>query len=298
VERTAQAAAVLQVEDTYQVGEISAGMSRSLKPDLQRRVRPCRQAAEPYWIAVDQAGGDSTSCRRRGRHPNVILSHRYQFIFLNTRKTANTSIEIALARCCGPEDVVTPLLAEDQEMLRREGHPGSQHVRVPWREYRGRDWARLLFRGRRTKYYTHMDALAVQRRVSREVWERYYKFCFERNPWDKAISLYYWRTRDQQPRPSLSDYLRTVEPESLSNYGIYSIAGEVVVDHVARYEDLTGELERIAARLHLPGRLDLPQTKVTQRQDRRHYRDVLSAADRAIINRVCAREIALLGYVY
>jgi tRNA splicing ligase len=29
-------------------------------------------------------------------------------------------------------------------------------------------------------------------RVGRKVWDSYFKFCFERNPWDKTVSHFYW----------------------------------------------------------------------------------------------------------
>lgn len=32
----------------------------------------------------------------------MIVSHRYRYIFIKTKKTAGTSIEIALSRHCGP----------------------------------------------------------------------------------------------------------------------------------------------------------------------------------------------------
>ncbi len=38
----------------------------------------------------------------------VIVSHEHGFIFMKTRKTAGTSVEIALSRICGPDDVITP----------------------------------------------------------------------------------------------------------------------------------------------------------------------------------------------
>ena len=38
----------------------------------------------------------------------MIASFSCRFIFLKTRKTAGTSVELALSPACGPEDIVTP----------------------------------------------------------------------------------------------------------------------------------------------------------------------------------------------
>ena len=42
-----------------------------------------------------------------GRGCHVIVSHEHEFVFLKTRKTAGTSIEVALARMIEPGAIVT-----------------------------------------------------------------------------------------------------------------------------------------------------------------------------------------------
>ena len=49
----------------------------------------------------------------------MIINHRYKFIFLSTRKTAGTSIEIALSQFCDASDIITPI-AEEDEAVRKE----------------------------------------------------------------------------------------------------------------------------------------------------------------------------------
>jgi hypothetical protein len=49
----------------------------------------------------------------------MIVSHEHKFIFLKTKKTAGTSIELALSELCGTDDVIAPLTEIDE--ARRAG---------------------------------------------------------------------------------------------------------------------------------------------------------------------------------
>src|SRR5690554_5738319 len=46
---------------------------------------------------------------------DMIVSHRHKFIFIKTKKTAGTSIELALRQICGPEDIISPV-REDRDV--------------------------------------------------------------------------------------------------------------------------------------------------------------------------------------
>src|SRR5687768_9722067 len=100
-------------------------------------------------------------------------------------KTAGTSIEIALSKFCGPRDVITPIEPEDEEIRRALGYRGPQNYLVPFRRYSLRHWTRFLMRGQgRRHFFNHMAARQIRRAVHRRVWQSYYKFCVDRNPWD------------------------------------------------------------------------------------------------------------------
>ena len=109
----------------------------------------------------------------------MIISHKYKFIFIKTLKTAGTSIEMYLSPHCGEEDIVTTIDSDP------EGHKPRNH---------------------RDLFSSHIQAKDVRLLLSRRMWKNYFKFCVERNPWDKTLSQYYWRKNTGDENLSLDDY--------------------------------------------------------------------------------------------
>jgi hypothetical protein len=141
-----------------------------------------------------------------------------------------------------------------------------------------------------------MPAARVLRILGERVWAEYFKITIERNPWDKAISLYFWRTRDMHPRPPLLEYLGAAKTTSLSNFDIYSINGTLAVDRVIRYESLEADLDQVRRSLGIPEPITLPRAKGQHRNSSTHYSQLLGVEGRAIVEKACAREIALFNY--
>lgn len=228
----------------------------------------------------------------------MIISHRYKFIFIKTIKTAGTSVEWALGDMCGPEDVITPNFADDDRRAEM-GLRTEQNFCPSFRQYSLRDWVITLRRRKRKRFYHHMSAAEIKLLVGDPIWNSYFKFCFERNPWDRTVSLYWWRERGKFNR-TLSEFIASGEPRDLTKRGVnlYSIDGKVAVDRVCKYEYLDEELKYLEERLGLPGPLVLPKAKSQYRLDRRHYRDVLSPHERELISEMSKKEIELYGYQY
>lgn len=217
----------------------------------------------------------------------MIISHRHKFVYVKTRKTASTSLEIALSRFCGPEDVITKIVAKDQALRERLGYPGPQNEVV-----RGRA-------GRTFELINHTPAV-VARELLGDRWNEYFTFTIERNPFDRVISQYWWEFQGLADPPPVSQFLERGRPELLSNWHLYTADDRLIVDHVGRYESLAESLTTVAERIGLAEPIVLPEqkTKSEFRRDRRPWRQVLSAADRGIIEAVCRRELAAFGYAW
>lgn len=228
----------------------------------------------------------------------MIISHKHRFIFLKTNKTAGTSIEIALSKFCGEKDIITPLFLDDEQIRKSLGFRSPQNYFIPVRQYTLFDWVRLCY-GRRKIFYNHISARNVKNLVDDTIWNSYFKFCFERNPWDRVISLYYWKCR-KGTRFSISEFIDSKNPRLLIKKGreLYSIDGKQAVDKIYLYENMKEALEDIADRLDIPETIHLPQAKSHYRKSKMHYRDLLTRADADKISMMFCKEIAQFGYNY
>jgi hypothetical protein len=260
----------------------------------------------------------------------MIISHRHRFIFIKTEKTAGTSIELALARICGPDDVISAVVHPADRALQKSlgpGYRGQQNDVIPLRYLTSLDMLQGIRRRRRSRFINHMGAADIRRFVPQEVWRNYYKFCVERNPWDKVVSSYFWwKELEFQFRRdasafrrelgaaargvewmivnhpigdmSLSQFVQSGRANLVQGYDLYTISGDIAVDRILRFERLEEDLAEVAQSLGIADLPPLPRAKANARRVGLHYRDQFDDADRMKIARVFAREIALLGYEF
>ena len=202
----------------------------------------------------------------------MIISHEHKFIFIKTRKTAGTSIEVYLSRHCGPSDVVTPIIPHVEPHVARNA----------------------------VGYFNHMPAFKVRDRIGRSCWDSYFKFCVERNPWDKTLSHFYMKRARENPRLTFDEYL--AEKKFVLDVPAYTEPGnpsQIIVDEVIYYESLAEDIGRTFKRLGIPfnGSLGV-NAKSEYRTDRRHYHDVYTPEQARIVGTAFKQELSLHDYAY
>jgi Sulfotransferase family len=211
----------------------------------------------------------------------MIISHKYKFIFIKTNKTAGTSIEIALSRFCGDSDIITPIPPEDEVLREKLGYRGPQNYVID----------------SQNEFYNHVSAAEIKSVVGPSIWNEYYKFCFERNPWDRVISFFYWRTKNN-PNANISNFINSDIVRLLRDKGlmVYTIDNQVAVDRVYLYENLKSETKMISNDIGLPETMLLPFAKAGYRKDTRNYSEILSEADIEKVRKLFSIEIDMFGY--
>jgi hypothetical protein len=137
----------------------------------------------------------------------------------------------------------------------------------------------------------------------------YLKFSFVRNPWDRAVSAAWWRTRfpDQGIR-DLRDYVDWAERVNRRGrshpWDVHALpqssfveleGGRVGVGRIGRFENFEHDLEMILGRVL---RMPHPLPHKLQQPGRRHYRDYYRGDLALRVGRLFAKDVDRFGYTF
>ncbi|MGB0497396.1 MAG: hypothetical protein ACPGID_03575 [Rubricella sp.] len=192
----------------------------------------------------------------------MLVSHSHRFVFLKTRKSASTSVEMLLEPFCrddgGPVTEATPQRISDAGIV------GS----------------RLTGRRKGDRFFNHLSAVRIAERIGPETFDAYARIATVRNPFAVALSLFGFMAGTRYPSTKAGFLLhrawfrRWVAARSHRPYfgdnAIVRREGRLIVDHFVRFEHLEADLAALGATLGIE--IDtsaLPATKRSKgRRDR------------------------------
>jgi len=254
----------------------------------------------------------------------VIISHKHKFIFLHCRKTAGSSISVALAKYLGFRDIQLSAIKETFQagqrpplgMLVRGVVYGSSKellsVVLGKKDYLD------AFSGSIKQSFRKKIGSQPQHAYAKEVcaafpveWKNYHKFCVVRNPFEKAVSDYYWMVGSLDNPPTFLEFLLAVKagnpwpgviPLRPYNWPIYTINDKVVVDSVVRFENLKSDLSDVFRKIGIPWDGDLPNAKGGMRPNNHNvhksYRSMYTPKERELVEYLFDKEITHFGYKF
>ena len=174
----------------------------------------------------------------------MIVSHKYRFIFLRTEKTASTSMISALQGILGENDV----------QASSDRPPWAKFSPIHHRALRRHcpQWFGL---------HTHATASQVRDVIGRKIFDSYYKFVVERNPWQVSLYAHRQWKKGQPPdhfdRDMRSFIYRNTSYVRLNNWSKYAIdrSSPTGSSATSGWPTRSATLSR---RLAFPAPLDLP----------------------------------------
>ncbi|MCB1620011.1 MAG: sulfotransferase family 2 domain-containing protein [Thiothrix sp.] len=217
----------------------------------------------------------------------MLLSHKYNFLFVHIAKTGGTSVRAALS----------PLRWRDP----------VYYLMWPCHRLSGLSGHRLG-----TRFPRHAHIIAAKEMLPEPFFQGLFKFAFVRNPWDLQVSSFHHIRRERPEHLNgISDFnafmrwkFNPARPYqyhidtslSLQSDYLVDLHGNLLTDFVGHYETLPADFEQVCVRIGIPLR-SLPHKREAsdrERDYRRYYADDVAEQ----VARHFERDIRLLGYQF
>lgn len=217
----------------------------------------------------------------------MLISYSHKFIFFHVTKAAGTSIKEALKDYAQEPEHFK--IARPPETI--EGQPNKFYEM----------WESLLW---------HAKARDAKKELADEIYDRFYKFAFVRNPWDWQISYYHFILKEPthirhelvNNMSGFEEYLewviQTKNPfpkgaTKLQKEIITDYDGNVIVDFIGRYEALSQGFQHICKVLNIDA--SLPHLNRSKHQD---YRSYYTETTCKLVAEYFREDIDLFGYTF
>lgn len=217
----------------------------------------------------------------------MLLSHRYNFLFVHVAKTGGTSVRSALNKLRW-HDKYYALMFICHRFSHLTGHKIG------------------------TKFPRHSKIIAAKEMLPEEVFQDLFKFTFVRNPWDLQVSSFHHIKRERPQHMNgiedFNEFMRwKFNPERPYQYHIdtslqlqsdyvVDLHGNVLTDFIGHNERLQDDFNHVCDHIGI-GRIDLPRKRqaTDRKTDFRQYYDDDVAE---LVAHHFAKDIDILGYQF
>ena len=158
----------------------------------------------------------------------MIVCHSRKFIYVKTKKTASTSIEIALSKFCVDCDFVTMLTEKDEKLRRRIGGKTPNELKQGMT--------------------SHSTAEQIKEEFGDSIWNEYFKITSVRNTYDMMVSKYFW---EKQKQPDFDAWYDDYKKSAHCNWDIYTINGVPAMDFYIRHDHILEDCSKLSEILGL-----------------------------------------------
>ena len=205
----------------------------------------------------------------------MIVSHQHKYIFFAVPKTATHAIREALRPYNGPDDW------EQQQLFEVQASPIAEIASIG---------------------HGHITANEIQVIFDQDEWQRYFKFAFVRNPFERFVSACAFLNRNnsefkQQPTEWMKVAMTRerfrqrvlIRPQSEQ---LLNINSELSMDYVGRFENIQASLDQILDHLLLP-RIGL---SLRNSSDHSQYHTYYDSALKQQVSAFYQQDLDMFGY--
>jgi hypothetical protein len=212
----------------------------------------------------------------------MIISNSKKFVFLKTRKTAGSSIQVALSTQCNPsKDIITGSNIKDG--ILDESHSAGWNM---------------------DKFFTTHPHPPIEqvKHYLKDKWGGCFKFAFIRNPFDIAVSRYHWDIKGKSnkctSKEGFNKWVKTYKKDSWQDeqWRYIYVNGKNELDFIGKYENLTQDYNLICNKIGIePPELGFQKSGF---RDKTHYSEYYDEESIEIIGQYFKKDLKLFNYQF
>lgn len=201
----------------------------------------------------------------------MIISYQHKFIFVAIPKTASHSFRVALRPHLGSNDW------EQCHLLVEKAFPVENIARLK---------------------HGHISCTQIQPCLIPGIWNQYFKFCTVRNPYDRFISHCHFIHREDKNMqhnalPVMKGIIENPTPAfQPQHHYVVNNDGAILVDHVAKFEDLQEHFNQICKHIDLP---EIPLEHINP-AERPPYQECFDQELLEMVQDLYAKDFVLFDY--
>jgi hypothetical protein len=210
----------------------------------------------------------------------MLISHKLNFIYLKTHKTAGTSTELLFEPYCRndnnkPTHITDEYVSDSGIVGIRRPSLGAKYTT----EY---------------KWSNHDQPDKIKNILGEDLYNNYYKFCNIRNPFDLMVSLYHWRNNNEINKDKFLLFLNKNKNDIIikNNKNIWFDPNINII----RFENLTEDIRKISFKLGL--NLNNINLKHLKKSNRLNYKSYYNLDSIKIIEEIFNKELNKFNYIY
>lgn len=216
-----------------------------------------------------------------------MISHEYKCVFVHIPKTAGVSLT---------HMIISHIV----------GYDTSGEIGHLSNELKSRFSLRNAQKHKQAKDYVPND-------ISKKTWDKYYKFAFVRNPWDRAVSEFYWRhalpSPKHKPPTNFKDFIDyckfRIDSSPKARRDIYwthaqtqksyitNQKGELILNEIFQFEQIYDAIKTIQTKIGIP--MDLKKYNVSKHN---HYRQYYNNKTKKMISNLYKDDIEMFDYEF
>ena len=251
----------------------------------------------------------------------MIFSRLHNFLFIKGRKVAGTSVEVALSKICGPDDIITPMMAIDERKRIELGYRHAQNY--------GADQEELALYIRRISesqtsdlgrikspsgnFNAHASLIKASRKLEGEL-DGTNVLCLTRSPYQCIISYINFRAKmfaysksgeamtlsNAEIREAIPGIIEQIKDGTLKkNIRLYkrprSLAANTKI-HYIKFENLESELKSKLHELNIDENISIPHLKKGNNYNDEFILSVTSPEEMEAINDYYDDEFKAFNY--